>query len=161
MTSMRDEEETIEGQVARILTSRELVINRGADHGVEVGMYFAVYDKDPEDVKDPASGKLLGRVLRPKVKVKVTRIAERFAVAETFEEKRVNVGGVGAGFGAIADMMNPPRWETRIQTLKTEEATWEKLRESQSYVKTGDVIRQLRDPSLGTALEDPVESEDE
>ncbi len=148
------ETELIVGKVARILTSRELVINRGESHGVSVGMYFAVYDQDAEDVQDPETGEILGRVLRPKVKVKVRRVADRFAVAETYESTTVNVGGSGAGLSALGDLMSPPKYVTRVENLRTEESTWEKLDESESFVKTGDLVQQLTDPEIGTALQE-------
>ena len=36
-----------------------------------------------------------------------------------------------------------PRWETKHETLKTVEKTWEDLDETESYVKTGDAVVQV------------------
>jgi hypothetical protein len=145
--------ELIEGKVARILNSRELVINRGSAHGVKTGMYFAIYEPSAEEVTDPETGEVLGSVLRPKVKVQVSLAANRFCVARTFETRRVNVGGTGIDIAAV---IGAPKFETRTQTLRTREATWEKLSESESFVKTGDVARQILDPATDAAVEEAV-----
>ena len=47
----------------------------------------------------------------------------------------------------------PPKWETKYETLKTEEKTWEDLDEVDSYVKIGDPVVQILE---GTeVLEEP------
>jgi hypothetical protein len=136
----------IEGRVAKILTARELVINRGSKHGVERGMKFEVLDPKLEDIEDPDTGKSLGGIDRPKVSVEVTRVAEQLAIARTFRSKRINVGGSGglfAGASSLAKQFEPPRYQTRYETLKTDESTWEDLDESKSFVKTGDPVREI------------------
>lgn len=138
-------EERIVGQVARVLNSREIAINRGSQHGVQTGMRFAVLARDEEEIEDPETGEVLGTVKRPKVKVEVVRVEDRFSVARTYEARRVNVGGTGALTG-FARLFEPPKWETRFRTLRTDEATWEDLEEWQSFVKTGDSVEQLKTP---------------
>lgn len=130
----------ITGRVAKVLNSRELVINRGATHGVRVGMKFQVLDATAHAIEDPETGEALGSVERPKLEVKIATVDDRLAVATTFHERRVKVGG-GVNIGG---MFEPPRYETRPQTLKTDEHTWEDLDESESFVKTGDPVRQMR-----------------
>jgi hypothetical protein len=138
--------QAIEGSVAKILTARELVINRGSADGVERGMKFEVLDPKLEDITDPDTGESLGGIDRPKVVVEVTRVADRLAIARTYRHKRVNVGGTGgflSGASALAKQFEPPRYVTRYETLKTDEATWEDLDESRSFVKTGDPVREV------------------
>ena len=145
----------IRGKVARILTSRELVINVGTREGVTVGMYFDVMDPRGEDVTDPDTHEVLGSVPRPKVRVQVTTVQERLAVASTFKKTQVNVGGRGTGFAVgagIAELLTPPKWVTKYETLKTHEKTWEDLDEEESFVKTGDpVVQVISPPSEQTA----------
>ena len=43
----------IRGKVARILNSRDMVINVGSRSGVAVGMRFDVMDAKGEDIRDP------------------------------------------------------------------------------------------------------------
>lgn len=134
--------EPITGLVARILTSRELVINKGENDGVTVGMTFEVLDPKAEDIEDPATGEILGSVDRVKVEVRVTLVEARLAVAETFHSRKVNVGGTATS-AAFAHLFEPPKIVTEYDTLKTNEKTWEDLDESESFVKTGDPVREV------------------
>src|SRR5688500_11231837 len=84
----------ISGKVAAIMNERELVINRGAAHGVKVDMVFQVMDV-PVAVIDPETKEPLGTVSREKIRVKVTKVEPRYAVARTFETYQVNEGGPG------------------------------------------------------------------
>lgn len=87
--------ELIEGKVAQILSDKYLIINVGSAEGVTVGMPFVVLMQGDE-VKDPASGKTLGRWELPKGYVRVTHTQELLAtceacspVAEKGDESRV------------------------------------------------------------------------
>ena len=46
-------EEMIEGNVARVVNSVQLVLNRGINDGVTNGMVFAVVDSEGDDITDP------------------------------------------------------------------------------------------------------------
>jgi hypothetical protein len=145
-TAEQGAREPIEGKVAKILTARELVINRGSAEGVKQGMKFEVLDPKVEDVTDPDTGASLGGIDRPKVRVEVTRLAEHLAIARTYRSKRMNLGGTGAYFSAssaIAKQFQPPKYVRRYETLKTDESTWEDLNETESFVKTGDPVREI------------------
>ena len=138
--------EPIRGKVAQILNSRELVINAGSSSGVAVGMRFEVMDAKGEDIKDPATGELLGSLERPKVKVEVSKVQDRLSVASTYKKETVNVGGAGLAVGVsspLSQLFMPAKYETRYETLKTEEKTWEDLDEEDSYVKIGDPVVQV------------------
>ena len=140
--------EPIRGKVARILTSREMVINVGSSSGVVVGMRFEVMDTKGQDVRDPDTGDLLGSIERPKVRVEVSKVQERLSVASTYNKFSVNVGGTGIRIGStLSDSFMPPKWETKYETLKTEEKTWEDLDEEDSYVKIGDPVVQILESS--------------
>ena len=136
--------EPIRGKVAQILNSRELVINAGSNSGVAVGMRFEVMDAKGQDIKDPATGELLGSLERPKVKVEVSKVQERLSVASTYKNETVNVGGGGLVVSSsLSQLFMPAKYETRYETLKTEEKTWEDLDEEDSYVKIGDPVVQV------------------
>ena len=144
---------SITGHVAKVLNSRQLVINKGQEHGVKIGMTFIVYDQKGENIKDPKTGQNLGSVKRPKVSVKIIEVEPKLAVAETFRSERVNIGGSGIGGNliGIAKMFEPPKYIERFKTLKTNEQTWEDLDEAQSYVKIGDPVEQeIRDKIKNT-----------
>lgn len=141
----------LKGKVARILNSREVALNIGQNSGVEIGMQFDILADTPEEVVDPDTGKALGSVNRPKVRVRVCHVDELLAVATTFQTRTVNVGGTGGAFGvspmgaSLARALSPPKWVDRIETLRTTERTSEDLDESESYVKTGDVVVEVTD----------------
>lgn len=132
----------LRGKVARVLNSRELAINLGLEHGVGVGNLFDVLDPKGEDITDPETGEVLGSVERPKVRVKVISVQEKLCIASTYKSRKVNIGGMGRdlGFGRMADMLRPPEYVTKYETLKTKEKTWEDLDEKESFVKTGDPV---------------------
>lgn len=134
----------LRGKVARILDTRNLVINLGATNGVVVGMYFDVLDPKGEDIRDPDTNEILGSLERPKVRVQIVKTEDRISVASTFRKRTVNVGGRGGlAVGGLAEMFMPPKHVTKYETLKTTEKTWEDLEESDSYVKTGDPVVQV------------------
>jgi hypothetical protein len=136
----------IRGKVARLLNSRELAINVGSVDGVVVGMYFEVLDPKGDDIRDPDSGKILGSIDRPKVRIRVVKVQDRLSVASTYKERQINVGGRGPSIGiGLSDLFMPPKYITKYETLKTDEKTWEDLDEQESYIKTGDPVVQVID----------------
>ena len=141
--------EPIRGKVARILNAQELAINVGIAHGVNVGMYFDVMDAQGQDIKDPDTNEVLGSFERPKVRLKITHVQDKFSVASTYKSKRLNLGGIGIypalGFGPIARSLMPPSWVTKHETLEKTGETPNELKESESTVKTGDPVVQVID----------------
>jgi len=135
--------EPIRGRVASILNSRDLVINRGSEAGVRLGMKFAILDPAGQDIADPETGHVLGSISRTKVQVEVTQVTDKLAVARTYRHSTVNIGGVGSSMGDIARMFTPPRYVKRAETFKTSEADWEPLTEDESIVKRGDPVVQI------------------
>jgi hypothetical protein len=133
--------ELIKGKVAKILTSRDLVINKGSEDGIFVGMKFDVLDPKGENIIDPDSKEILGSVLRPKVRIEITSVQKRLSIGSTYKKETYNIGG-SANFylSDFARALRPPEWVTKYETLKTDEATWENLDEEESFVKTGDPV---------------------
>lgn len=133
----------LRGKVARILDSRNLVINIGSQQGVKIGMYFDVMDPKGEDIRDPDTNEILGSVERPKVRIRITDIQDKISVASTYKKKEENIGGQGGINFRFAEYLMPPKWVTKYETLKTDEKTWEDLNEEESYVKIGDPVVQV------------------
>lgn len=135
----------IEGQVASILTPRELVINAGGDKGVQVGMRFAVLNRQGINIVDPATTELLGSVPIAKVLVEIVRVEPKLSVARTFNKRRVNVGGAGAlGRYGLETLFAPPKYVDEWETLRTNQKPQaQELPEKDSYVKTGDPVVQV------------------
>lgn len=126
------------GKVAAILNKRELVINLGADDGVEEGVRFVILNNKGVNIKDPDTGADLGSVEVPKTMVKIVRVdGPHLAVGRTF---RVIPGAPGlantlAGIGAFGG--RPERTETLAIEPGTELRS--ELPDSESFVKVGDV----------------------
>lgn len=143
----------IKGQVAEIVDSREVVINRGQRDGVLLGMKFAILSPRGQDIEDPETGESLGSLRLPKVEVEVVRVADRMSVARTFKSARRNVGGMGIGGTGIAALFEPPKYERVFETFKTDERQLEEIDESESYVKIGDPVEEVFEPAEGSVAE--------
>ena len=138
--------EPIRGKVARVLNSREVALNKGSNDGITIGMIFKILRPTGSAIEDPDTGEMLGSVESTKTRVKVTAVQDRVSVASTYHTYRINVGGRGGGL-TFGSLFEPPKWETRIETLKTDEATLEELDEKDAYVKTGDPV--VQDLAIG------------
>lgn len=139
----------VRGKVAKILNSREIVINLGSDQGVTEGMIFNVLDPSGEDIKDPDTGRTLGSLRRTKLQVRVNAVQEKMAVAITFKKTTYHIGNVvlpsrqtafESQFASIAKLLDVKRTVVKEETLKKPEGTYDPLDEKDSYVKVGDIV---------------------
>lgn len=134
-----DEAPRIEGKVAGILTKRELVINRGVADGVEIGMRFAILNRQGIDVKDPDTDEVLGSVEMVKTIVKVVRLdGEHLCTARTFR----TIAGTRSVASALASstFANIVGVPDRTETLQIDQNSTlrEELAPEESFVKVGD-----------------------
>ena len=137
---MAERKKRVEGKVAQILNARELVINRGTEHGVDVGMRFAILNTRGAGIVDPETGKDIGSIELPKVLVKVVRVQELLSVARTF--RTIKVAGGSLYVGAFDALTRAPKIVP--ETLKTDESRLQdELDESESYVKISDPAVQI------------------
>jgi len=74
----------ITGEVAKIIDSFTVVINKGYLNGVKEDMKFVIYQPG-EEIFDPKTKESLGHYEKVKIKVKVTNVAEKHATAGTYE----------------------------------------------------------------------------
>ena len=84
----------VEGKVAKVLGSNEIVLNRGRNDGVRTGMVFEVFSPEGEEVWDPDTGETLGTVEDIKAQAEVTEVKERLSVARLQQT-------AGSPFGAV------------------------------------------------------------
>lgn len=139
----------IKGKVAKILNSRELVINVGSDSGVIEGMAFNVLDPSGEDIKDPDTGRVLGSLRRTKLQVKVTAVYSNMAVAITFKKTTHRIGrtaipAFASEFSTLARMLDVQRTVVKQETLKKPDEAYDPLDEKDSYVKVGDIVESVQ-----------------
>ena len=138
--------EPIQGRIAKVLNSRDVAINRGSDHGVEKKMLFDVLDRENHDIQDPETGQNLGSFRSSRIRLVITHVDRKFAVAST-RGKTVNEGGRGQEFGVFARHFLPPKWVTKYETLaRADESGSDALDEKDSCVKTGDPVIQVESP---------------
>ncbi|MDD7939775.1 hypothetical protein PHK61_15235 [Actinomycetospora lutea] len=130
----------IEGKVARVLNERELVVNRGADHGVTEGMFLEVVDRDPEDILDPETGEVIGQVSPVKNYVKVTEVQAKMSVAATYLSWKT-AGGALSSLSVLPNLFAPSR--TEYDVIETDEPSLGDDRDTTVHV--GDVVRESRD----------------
>lgn len=140
---MTTTDDRIRGQVAQVLNARELVINRGSNDGVQIGMRFAVLNRHGSDIRDPESGEVLGSVEVEKAVVKIVRVQERLAVGRTFRTLRTT-GGPLSSFAETMEMLSRP---TRVQTESLKAAGKEdrlELPAEESLIRVGDPVVETR-----------------
>ncbi|WIY00077.1 hypothetical protein QRX60_39425 [Amycolatopsis mongoliensis] len=128
----------IVGKVAQVTSDRELIINRGSLHGVVEGMVFRVKGS-PVEVLDPDTNEVIGQIAKVKVLIRAVEVAERFCIARTFRSRKVNVGGRFEGV-SLANAFQPPKWETRYETLRRDPSAGESISPDQSVVSIGDSV---------------------
>lgn len=74
-------------KVAKIISSKAIVINVGSQSHIHVGDRFEIIDKiGSENVVDPDSGQSLGKLTSIKGTVEVTRVLPEMSIAEPLRE---------------------------------------------------------------------------
>lgn len=80
----------IQGKVAKVLSSEEIVINKGSVDRVQIGMVFDVRDDRLDEIIDPDSGESLGSIEGPEVSYEITRIGPRASLARRYKRDPLN-----------------------------------------------------------------------
>ena len=124
----------VEGKVAKILNSREIVINKGAEDGVKTGMKFNVQERETTIV-DPDSNDNLGQLMRPKISVEVMQVDSRFSVARTFETYQAQ----NPDAMHISSVL--PKYITRVKKIRTQSDF--EYREDSVNVSVGDTVVEI------------------
>lgn len=128
-------------KVVDIINDRELAVNAGTDRGLEPGTVLKIVTSEPRQIVDPETQEVLGEIVETKAVVRVFEAQSKFALARTFRTRSVNVGGTGIGtVTAMAKVFSPPKYETRIETLKRDTSGGEPLAPEESSVQVGDLV---------------------
>ena len=135
---MRETTKTsVEGKVAKIINRRQLVINRGTDHGVEPGMKFVVVD-DFEEILDPDTQESLGTIRREKIRVRVVEVQKSLAIASTYETY------VNPGLGSYVRAFEEPTKQVRKLKIPQDYSTTP-FEEVEGFVNIGDKVEQIHE----------------
>lgn len=132
----------IEGKVAKLLNSRELVINRGTEHGVKNGMKFEIIE-ELEEVLDPDTNLSIGAISRVKIRVRVAHVQPRLSIARTYETyMTLDVSQFAA---ALVLPALAARAATRVKTIAgaSEAYPGTPYEEGKSFVEIGDKVVQI------------------
>jgi hypothetical protein len=127
-------------KVVRVITDREVAVSGGAEAGLEVGDTLLILG-DPVPITDPDTNEVLGEVVPNKAIVRVYDVKDRFALARTFRSRTVNVGGQGVG--SLRQYFEPPKYETRTETLRRSPAAGDILSPDESIVEVGDRVEKF------------------
>jgi hypothetical protein len=92
----------IEGKVAKVLSTDEIVINKGDSNGVRVGMVFVVRDGRLDDLRDPDTDEPLGPIDGPEASFEVVRLGDRAALARRYTANGSLAGLLSGYSGRIA-----------------------------------------------------------
>jgi hypothetical protein len=130
----------IEGRVAQILNAQELAINRGNEHGVQVGMKFSILSDKPLQIIDPETKDVVGTIDREKVRVEVTDTKDKFAICRTYRYKTIPAGPLYDALDLFSS--RPPRKVP--ETLAAKDSSLPPpLDPDESYVKINDRVIQV------------------
>jgi hypothetical protein len=137
--------ERIEGRVARVLSERELVINRGAHHDVREGMRFAVLAASPIEVIDPETDEIIDVIDREKVRVEAVEVRDKSTICATYEAQWEGGGGLNPFFAAQALGNLFEQRRKVIKTLRIEDSDLPgPLDPKESFVKKNDRVVEIR-----------------
>lgn len=133
-----NDKERVRGVVAQIVSDREVILNRGTEHGLSDGDYVVVIDPKTQSVTDPETGEELGGLKRIKAVLRVAEATSKLSLAMTFRTRRVRVSGGGIGSPSIASMFSEPKYETRVETLQVDPQAGLRMSEEESAIALKD-----------------------
>ena len=135
----------IEGRVAQILSDKHIIVNAGAAGGVTVGMTFVVLAQGDE-VKDPASGEVLGRWELPKGYLRVTHAQDRMSTCEActpLADAAPDNSSQVLSAAMIEASMRPESWGgtgARLDVNRSQVSGLPRI----PPISIGDVVREVR-----------------
>jgi hypothetical protein len=148
---MNEVDAPITGKVADVLDGYTLIINKGADDDVKVGMIFIVLGFGG-DVIDPDSGKSLGPRPVEKLRVKVREVYPQFSLAETYRivpptsvsDMLKNMPSVNANWEATQRAIGVGRYSAERERIADAPTPGESVpTHPLVHVMIGDTVRQL------------------
>ncbi|NKX56282.1 hypothetical protein [Arthrobacter mobilis] len=135
----------ITGKVARLLDERELVINRGGEHGVMEGMRFRILSDKTYEVTDPDDDDVvIGELPITKTVVKVIEVHPRMCVAKTFRTIPGTPGILTSTVWGSSFMGKSARTE-EILIASDQEAFRDTLTADDLAVRVGDIAEEYKE----------------
>ena len=126
----------VEGKVAEVLNDREVVINRGEDHGVKLGTRFKLMET--LRIKDPDTRDIIGEITREKLRLKVVHLEQSMSIARTYESYKYGGGLADLALQSLQELQGMQRIDVkRIRTSGDGDDT--------VLVEIGDIAIELTD----------------
>lgn len=135
----------IVAKVAKVIDNRTLIINAGSNKGVVLGMKFLISSSTNSQVVDPDTNEIIGVVAVPKVRVSVTRVDEKYAIAETYEYRTINEGGSMPSSLTISKIFDQPKLVKKFETFEIEDDQKKEIEKEKSFVLIGDMAEQIEE----------------
>lgn len=130
--------ETISGKIIRILDKRTVIINLGKDDGVTSQSIFSIMG-DAEEIIDPDTEEVLGKVTIVKTRVKAKEVAGKFTIATT-KWASTRFKSIDTLFSAFSKNMETiEKDEGDLSVDESEIQPWKA--KSESPVKVGDIVQ--------------------
>ncbi len=132
----------LQGQVAKILNERDIVINLGRIQGVKKGMKFAIVASTPEEIFDPKTGEVLDAVDQLKALVQATEVRERITICSTYKTPKIS-GGIFGALYSFSKLYNSPQ---EVSETMEDFSLPALLSSDENYIKRGDPVKQVEEP---------------
>lgn len=133
----------VQGKVAMILNDREVVINRGKDHGVEMGAKFKVVET--VEVEDPDTKETIGTIEREKIRLEVAHLEPAMSIARTYETYKYGGHPVFRDNDSLRRHLDPlanimPRTDVKRIRPSSQKSTGDNTGLDAVPIEIGDVI---------------------
>jgi hypothetical protein len=135
----------IKAKVAKVLDNRTLIINAGSEKGVRLDMKFLISSSLNSKVLDPDTGDIIGAVAIPKIKVIVTRVDEKYSIAETYEYATINEGGSIPSSTALSKIFEQPKLVKKYKTFEIEDHQKKEIEKERSIILIGDIAELIEE----------------
>ena len=130
----------IQGKVAKVLNDREVVINRGTDHGVKLGMRFKLIET--VQIQDPDTRDGIGTITREKIRFMVVHSQPSMSIARTYETHIFGSSSASQAAEMLAQSINP---QTSMQKTDVKRIRPAGDSDEPVLVKVGDVVNEVTD----------------
>lgn len=137
------EHNLVSGQVAKIVSDTDILINRGTEDGIENGAYFVVLDKDELEIEDPENAVIAGSVRNVKLAFQVVQVSEHLSLARTFRTYTVNVGGQGPDMSSLMGFGKAPKYIQEIERFTADPEDKIDRSTVRKNIAIGDEVREM------------------
>jgi hypothetical protein len=130
----------IRGKVAKVLNDREVVINRGTDHGVKLGTRFKLIET--VEIQDPDTRDGIGTITREKIRFMVVHSQPSMSIARTYETHTFGSSSARQAAEMLAQSVHP---QASIQRTDVKRIRPAGDGDEPVLVEIGDIVDEVTD----------------